>query len=182
MHPAFLYLPGDRLSLPELSAARLDGHVIDLGDAYIPADLVEGPGVRAASLGPLLRTGTAIAGPSAAWVHGAGDAPPSPHHLRRAVARRVRPVMSTRVRYHDTPIPDDDLMLLGGVAVTTFARTLVDLALGAHRDHALVPWLHDLAAIDREALRDALARLHTLHRVPGSRTATRLLETIVRRM
>ena len=37
----FLYFPHDRLSPAELSAARLDGHVVELGEGYIPADAVE---------------------------------------------------------------------------------------------------------------------------------------------
>ena len=41
MHPAFLYLPGARLELAELAAAALDGHLVAMGEGFIPADLVE---------------------------------------------------------------------------------------------------------------------------------------------
>ena len=54
MHPALFYLPGDRLMQPELSAARLDGHVVEMGEGYIPADVVEGPEARAAALRSLI--------------------------------------------------------------------------------------------------------------------------------
>ena len=37
----FLYFAGDRLSLAELACARLDGDVVEIGDAYMPADAVE---------------------------------------------------------------------------------------------------------------------------------------------
>ena len=41
MASPFLYFADDRLSAAELSAARLDGHLVELGEAYIPADAVE---------------------------------------------------------------------------------------------------------------------------------------------
>ncbi|MBS1698095.1 MAG: SAM-dependent methyltransferase, partial [Actinobacteria bacterium] len=92
MHGPFLHLPGERLSLTELSAARLDGDVVELGEAYAPADLVETAVLRAASLAPLTHgiRGAAFAGMSAAWIHGAGDAPPEVHELQSATGRRLR--------------------------------------------------------------------------------------------
>ena len=42
--------PDDRLSPAELSAACLDGDLVELGEAYIPADAVETRGLRAGSL------------------------------------------------------------------------------------------------------------------------------------
>ncbi|MCK2021717.1 SAM-dependent methyltransferase [Microbacterium sp. kSW2-24] len=176
MHPAFLYLPGQRLTLPELTAARLDGDVVDIGEAFIPADLVEGADVRAASIATIVHPGTAVCGPSAVWVHGACDAPPNPHHLRRAVARRIRAVQSPRVRYHDTPLPAEDLVLIGGIPITTPERTLIDLALGSHREPALDRWAHMLIEHDPGLIGTARERIRTLRRVPGSRRALELLE------
>ncbi|MBS1907155.1 MAG: SAM-dependent methyltransferase, partial [Actinobacteria bacterium] len=99
MRGAFLHLPGDRLSLPELTAARLDGDVVELGEAYAPADLVETPALRAAALAPLVQgmQNAAFAGMSAAWIHGAGDAPPELHELQSATGRRLRAPGSRRV-------------------------------------------------------------------------------------
>lgn len=136
MHPAFLYLPGDRLSVSELSAARIDSHVVEAGEGYIPADLVEGADTRAGSLGVLVVAGFALVGPSAAWVHGAGSTPPPRHHLRRAVERRQRPRPDRRLIVHDARLPPEDLCLLAGVPVSTAARTMADLALSLHRDPA----------------------------------------------
>lgn len=178
MHPAFLYLPGERLTLPELTAARLDGDVVDIGDAYIPADLVESADVRAASIAAIVQPGTAVCGPSAVWVHGACDAPPNTHHLRRAVTRRIRAVQDPRVRYHDTPLPPEDLELIGGVTVTTPERTVIDLALAGHRDSALDHWLSVLAAHDPALIGIARERIGSLRRVPGSRRALELLERL----
>ena len=50
MSSPFLYFADERLSPAELSAARLDGHLVELGEAYIPADAVETRGLRAGSL------------------------------------------------------------------------------------------------------------------------------------
>ena len=104
MHPAFLYLPGERLTIPELSAARIDGHLVDLGEGYIPADLIESPSARAAAIAALVPADTAASGPSAAWIHGAGDAPPARHHVRRAVGHRIRATLPPRVILHDTAL------------------------------------------------------------------------------
>ncbi|GAT73203.1 hypothetical protein [Microbacterium hydrocarbonoxydans] len=178
MHPAFLYLPGDRLTQPELCAARLDGHVVELGEAYIPADLVEGAALRAAAVAALILPGSAASGPTAAWIHGAGDAPPTPHHARRAVPQRIRPRPHRRLVFHDTPVPASDVTLLGGVAVTTPLRTMIDLALGQHRDPTLLPWARSLAAARPGLAEEALHVLRSLTRVPGTRAGVAVLERL----
>ncbi|MEV4735078.1 MULTISPECIES: hypothetical protein [unclassified Microbacterium] len=167
MHPALLYLPGGRLALAELCAARLDGHLVDLGDGFIPADLVEVPATRAASLASLIPRGTAASGRTAAWIHGAGDAPPARHHVSRAIGSRFRPAPSTRLVMHDVFVDASDQMLLGGVLTTTPVRTMVDLAVALHRDPGVRAWMTALAAVDPELVPAAVAAIDALHRVPG---------------
>ncbi|WP_404432877.1 type IV toxin-antitoxin system AbiEi family antitoxin [Microbacterium lacus] len=128
MASPFLYFAGDRLSVAELSAARLDGDLVELGDAYIPADAVETRGLRAGSLRGTLGVTLAATHLSAAWIHGGVDEPPARHTVQRAVSRRVNHVLSRRIVYRDTNVALDDLLLIGGVWVTTPERTLVDLA------------------------------------------------------
>jgi hypothetical protein len=128
MASPFLYFAGDRLSVAELSAARLDGDLVELGDAYIPADAIETRGLRAGSLRNTLGVTFAATHLSAAWIHGGVDEPPARHTVQRAVSRRVNHVLSRRIVYRDTHVALDDLLLIGGVWVTTPARTLVDLA------------------------------------------------------
>lgn len=181
MHPALLYLPGARLSLPELAAARLDGHVVDLGEAYIPADLIEGADVRAASIGPLVQDGAAACGPTAAWIHGAGDAPPPVHHVKRCVERRVRPRTSARLVFHDTVLAAADVVMIGGVAVSTPARTMVDLATSLHRDPRVLPWMDALAVACPAVTAQALVELRGTSRVPGSRVGIAALERVALR-
>ncbi|UUT35391.1 hypothetical protein [Microbacterium elymi] len=52
MGSPYLYFVGERLSQAELSAACLDGHLVELGDGYMPADAVETVALRAGSLPP----------------------------------------------------------------------------------------------------------------------------------
>lgn len=176
MHPALFYLPGDRLTQPELSAARLDGHVVEIGEGYIPADLVEAPAARAAALRSLILPGMAASGPSAAWIHGAGDDPPSPHHARRAVDRRLRASVSARLVFHDSQLASCDIVHIGGLAVSTPLRTMIDLALGIHREPVLASWAAALAEVSPELVPAAAEEMRGLHRVPGVRAALAWLE------
>jgi hypothetical protein len=178
MHPAFLYLPGIRLSPAELSAARIDGHVVDLGEAYVPADLVESADVRASTLAPLVRPGTAASGPTAAWIHGAGDTPPSVHHVKRSVDRRLRPQTSGRLVFHDTLLAASDQQMIGGIAVSTPVRTLLDLATTLHRDPRVRPWMDHLARVQPGLAAEAAVAMRTLTRVPGSRAGLAALERL----
>lgn len=182
MHPALLYLPGARLSLPELSAARLDGHVVDIGDAYIPADLLEAADVRAASVSALVQDGAAACGPTAAWIHGAGDAPPPVHHVKRCVQRRIRGHASARLVFHDTVLPEYDVVQIGGVPVSTPVRTMVDLATTLHRDPRMLPWMEALAVAQPAVTDGALVTLRRLNRVPGSRAGQAALARLALRM
>lgn len=178
MHPAFLYLPGRRLSLAELSAARIDGHVVEIGDAYFPADLVETAEVRASSVASLVRAGTAASGPTAAWIHGAGDAPPPIHHVKRAVDRRLRPHIGARLVFHDTLLAASDWQSIGGTAVSTPVRTMIDLATSLYRDPRVLPWMDRLAQAHPALPREAVLALQALRRVPGSRAGLAALERL----
>ncbi len=181
MHPALLYLPGDRLSQPELSAARLDGHVVEVGEGYIPADVVESPQARAAGLSGLIGPGFAASGPSAAWIHGAGDRPPVRHHAHRAVARRLRAPQSARLVFHDSALGDHEIVHIGGIAVATPLRTMIDLALGVHRDATLAVWAEALGELSPDLLHEASAVLRAMHRVPGIRSALNEVDRLRRR-
>ncbi|KJL19580.1 hypothetical protein RN51_02918 [Microbacterium oxydans] len=178
VHPVFLYLPGVRLSLAELSAARIDGHVVEVGDAYVPADLPEGAHVRASTVASLVQAGTAASGPTAAWIHGAGDAPPNVHHVRRCVERRIRAATSSRLVFHDTVVPASDLGLIGGVPVTTPVRTMLDLATAVHRDPRVLTWMDRLALVFPDASEAAADSLRRMSRVPGSRAGRAVLDRL----
>jgi hypothetical protein len=128
MASPFLYFANDRLSMAELSAARLDGDVVELGEAYIPADAVETRGLRAGSLAGILGDTLAATHLSAAWIHGALPDPPARHTVQRAVAHRLHRIPDRRLVYRDLAVDPADLVRVGGVLVTTATRTLADLS------------------------------------------------------
>ncbi|BDV30606.1 type IV toxin-antitoxin system AbiEi family antitoxin [Microbacterium terricola] len=128
MGSPFLYFAGDRLSTAELTAACLDGHLVDLGEGYIPADAVETAALRAGSLSELLGADLAATHLSAAWIHGVLPDPPGRHTVQRAASRRLHHVLGRRIVYRDLQVDPADLVRIGGVWVTAPPRTLADLA------------------------------------------------------
>lgn len=170
----FLYFSDERLSGAELTAACLDGHLVALGDAYMPADAVETAALRAGSLARILGDTLAATHLTAAWIHGVLHAPPVRHTVQRAVSRRLHVVPDRHLVYRDLMVPAHELQRLGGVLVTTPVRTLADLARGdeGHRRAAA-----QLAVIEPGALRPAITRLEA-GRLPGKRTALVLLREL----
>ncbi|WP_109209477.1 MULTISPECIES: hypothetical protein [Microbacterium] len=174
MASPFLYFADDRLSRAELTAACLDGDLVALGDAYMPADAVETAALRAGSLAPILGDTLAATHLSAAWVHGALTAPPTRHTVQRAVARRLGVVPDRRLVYRDLAVDARDLQRLGGVLVTSPARTLADLARVEDPDHAMAARL--LADADPDAVTRAIDDLEA-GVLPHKRAALVLLRS-----
>ena len=172
----FLYFADERLSRAELTAACLDGDLVALGDAYIPADAVETAALRAGSLAETLGDTLAATHLSAAWVHGGLPAPPSRHTVQRGVPRRLHVRPDRRVVYRDLQVPGEDLQLVGGVLVTTPARTLADLARVGNDEHAAAARL--LAEIETDAAYQAIARLEA-GALPHKRAALACLWALV---
>ena len=169
-----VHFPHELFSPAELSAARLDGDLATLGDAYVPAGGLESPAIRAASLTPILGDRLVAIGISAAWIHGASGLPPAVHHVQRGPAAVSRPVRRD-VRFRDTPIDDVDTVILGGVRVATPARTLVELAREA-TDPAHAAAARRLAT--PQLIAEARAWLHAHRRFPGRRPAFAFLDAL----
>lgn len=136
MPSPFLYFADDRLSRAELTAACLDGDLVELGEAYIPADAVETAALRAGSLLPVLGETLAATHLTAAWIHGALPRPPARHTVQRAVSHRLHIVPDRQVVYRDRAVPAGELQLIGGVRVTSISKTLADLSRVADDEHA----------------------------------------------
>jgi len=173
------YRPGGRLSLTELAAARLDGLVVEVGEGYMPADTVEGASARAAGVAALIPPRTAACGSTAAWIHGAGDAPPTIHHVRRTAATRMRVQVSARVLYHERRAAPEEVRVIHGVGVTTPLATAVDLlfaaALGDERDER---WLRALLLTRPEIVAPLRDRVQEMPRRPGRRCAVGILASL----
>lgn len=172
----FVYVAGDRLSVAELSAACLDGHVVGLGDAYVPADLVESPALRAATLADTLGASLAASHLTAAWVHGGIDEPPARLSVQRAVTARLHHITDRRLQYHDVQADPEALERIGGCLVTSAERTVADLARMESPEHtaALTTW----AARDPAVVAAASAWLDSRHRLPYGRRARELLGSL----
>jgi hypothetical protein len=137
------------------------------GAVATPADRSPTPAVRAAALRPLVPPRAVLGWAAAVWVHTGGPMPdrfdvlvpprgrrPSPHPLRVP---------------HESPLPADDVAVLGPVRVTTVVRTALDVARWVTRTEA-VPLLRRLA--DHAGL-DLAAVARDLDAVPGQRFAER---------
>ncbi|MBY6061219.1 SAM-dependent methyltransferase [Microbacterium esteraromaticum] len=175
MHPALFYRPGQPLSLPELSAARLDGHVFEVGEGFMPADTVESNADRAVSIADLLPPRTAASGHSAAWIHGASDQPPRVHHATRIDRSRPRTYSSTRIVYHEHHLDPGDVQLIGGVAVTTPLCTATTLLFDLARAGGDDRWLRGLLGVFPRLDGELRAHVVPLSGRPGSRTANQIL-------
>ncbi len=178
MASPFLYFAGDRLSTAELTAACRDGHLIEIGEAFMPADAVETRELRAASLASIVRRGLAATHDTAAWVHGARTDPPARHHVQRISERRLHHVIDGRMRYRDVRLDPLDAVFISHIPVTTPARTLVDLVRdglvrersagdGAVRDDDTLAMVDALIATHCGVVADALSwfeRVGAIHR------------------
>lgn len=171
----FLYFPGERLSLAELTAACLDGLLTPIGEGFMPADAVETSWMRARSLAPLVGVKWAAVRSSAAWIHGGVGLEPVRHHLQRASAERARPPRVAGVVTHDVRIAPADVATIAGVLVASPERTLVDLARSG--DAVEVAAARAWAVAD-PALVGAAQRWLTRHpRFPYARRADEVLKT-----
>jgi hypothetical protein len=178
MHSSYLYFADDRFSAAELSAARLDGHLVELGEGYIPADAVETTHLRAASLAVLLGDTLAATHLSAAWVYGAIDVAPARHAVQRAVPRRIHHLIDRRFLYRDGYIESDDVSMVGGVLVTAPPRTAADLARAAATDPAAASALRGMTRVFPGVLADARRWFDAHGPVPGKRAALCVLEDV----
>lgn len=178
----FVYFAHDALTPAELSAARLDGHLVELGEGYVPADAVESPALRAASLRVVLRDVLAATHLTAAWVHGARDEPPARLDVQRASRARLHHVLDRRLTYREMRMEPLHLQRIGGVLVTSPARTLADLTRESVR-RGTRPGVEEairglLGAPG--AARAAIVVLAYQNSVPGKRAAMARLRSIER--
>lgn len=172
----FLYFPGERLSLAELTAACLDGLLTPIGEGFMPADAIETSWMRARSLAPLLGAKWAAVRSSAAWIYGGVGLEPARHHLQRASAERARPPRASGIIAHDVRIAPADVVTIGGVPVASPERTLVDLARsGAAADAAAArAW----GAAEPPLVEAAQRWLARHPRFPHGRRADEVLRTV----
>lgn len=134
------------------------------GDLARVADAPETPALRAAALAAAMPSRSVLARASAAWVHTGVDRPGRADVYVRPGSRRGRPHPLRVV--HESPVAPTELVHLGGVPLTSLARTAADVA----------RWLPDAAAgrllraladagLDPADARDVLEQQHGRHLV-----------------
>jgi hypothetical protein len=117
----------------ELAAARLDGELFAIDEGWICADEPERAELRATAVAALLPTSTGIdrlvmMGLTAAWLHGATDAPPWRHEVCARVDERATLRLPRRFLLRELALIDGDECRVGVLRVTTPVRTVFDLA------------------------------------------------------
>ncbi|KQO47002.1 hypothetical protein ASG28_05000 [Frigoribacterium sp. Leaf415] len=122
-----LVLTDDDLPETELRAAALDGQVYAVGDSWRSIAEIDDHVGRAIAVGFALGAGVVAAERTAAWVWGARGPAPLPHSGLVVSPARVKHRGRGSV-IRQVVIDDDEIVTVHGVAVTTPARTVVDLA------------------------------------------------------
>ncbi|MDQ0892500.1 hypothetical protein QFZ26_000055 [Agromyces ramosus] len=115
------------LPLAELCAARIDGELVAIDDGWAPIDEPDLPSLRAAVVALRVPRSLIIERRSAAWVHGALDAPPAiaqfcvPHH------ERIAAISDRRTHVREVTLSDGDVDDYRGARCTSVSRTAFDL-------------------------------------------------------
>ncbi|SDZ03636.1 hypothetical protein [Herbiconiux ginsengi] len=122
-----LVLDHTQLPLAELTAARLDGDLRDLGGAYCSVDVHPSAALRGSALAPLVPDGLVVERMSAAWVLGATPRFPRPVQLCIRSSHRIRDVPSIDRQVRQVVLGDHEIVAAGPVWVTDPFRTAVDL-------------------------------------------------------
>ncbi|WP_291036770.1 hypothetical protein [Herbiconiux sp.] len=128
MAPALPLLLDQRsLPRPELVAVALDGEVRSLGDAYLPLDVVETPGLRAEAVRRLVPEGLILERRSAAWLLGAHPLFEIPLQLCVRSTRRIRFQPSAEHVVRQVVVSAGECVSIGGLVATAPLRTALDL-------------------------------------------------------
>ncbi|MGW9629331.1 hypothetical protein ACWGST_01395 [Agromyces sp. NPDC055520] len=141
------------LSLAELCAARIDGELMSIDEAWAPVDEPDLPSLRATALAMRAPRLLVIERHSAAWVHGAIPAPPPLAQFCVSRAARVAAFSAPQLVVREVVIDDADIVEYPGARCTSVGRTGFDLLREPPAHGA--PHGADRDSADREADRDA---------------------------
>lgn len=160
------------LPLAELCAARLDGELYCVDDAFSPVDSPEGPTERAASVAHYCQGRLIAEQNTAAWIWGARPIPPRYHELCASLGARARPAYPLRTLVREVVIDAWEIVTLGGVPVTTPLRTIVDLARFTDEfGQAEAALIIELLRLGRLTIEECLVELERRHNLPNKKRA-----------
>jgi hypothetical protein len=168
----------DDLHLSELCAARIDGELVGLADGWCPVDEPDLPSLRAAAVAIEVGRSLIAERLTAAWVHGALDAPPRPAQYCVPYTERIAVRLDRPWVVREVSLRPGDVLEFGGARCTSATRTAFDLLRDPDLDDRTV--IDVVARLVRSApdLRDRVhARLDEASRLPHKTLARRRLET-----
>lgn len=148
------------LPLAELCAARIDGELMPIDEAWAPVDEPDLPSLRASALAMRAPRSLVIERLSAAWVHGAIPAPPPIAQFCVSRAARVAAFSAPQLVVREVVIDDADIVEYPGARCTSLGRTGFDLL----REPGAREAAHAADRADREAeLQRIVTALCALH-------------------
>ena len=145
-------------------------------DVYVDSEIELTHLLRCRAAALVLPVHAAISGRSAAHLHGA-EAPDAAVAVEVTVGRQIRPRAGVSVRR--AALASEDIVDMGGLAVTTPARTAFDLARWATQDEAIVA-IDALLHRDRLSVDEAVAYTAGRPGWPGASRARRVLALVAR--
>lgn len=167
------------LPAAELSAARLDGDLFTIGGCFAPVDLPEQAVGRAQSLAQHLSGRVIVELFSAAWVLGVIDTGPTAPQFCSAADARAKPATLRRLSVREVVIEVDEIVLLGGVRVTSPLRTACDLVRSSAEFGASVQLtVLRLLALGSATVDDCIALLERRRNLPGKRRTVQRLRSL----
>ncbi|WP_431277379.1 type IV toxin-antitoxin system AbiEi family antitoxin [Leifsonia poae] len=160
------------LPLAELQAARLDGQLYRVGDAFATVDTPDTAELRAAAF-RLSAPRAAVADRlTASWIHGARAGPPVTLQVCVDSAHRISARTLQGLDVRQCILSRGDVVKLGDARVTSPLRTVVDLLRTVDRlTHGLAVELHVLLRLGDDDIGSCQERILRQHRVPGTRRA-----------
>jgi hypothetical protein len=157
----------DHLPLAELCAARLDGELFAIDDGWAPIDEPDLPAFRAAVTALRVPRALIIERGSAAWVHGAVDAPPAIAQFCVPLTARIAVLPERRATVREVRIDDDEVIRFGGARCTSVVRTAFDLLRDPGLDDDMAVEVTAALLMPRRAVVDELAaKLEGAFRMP----------------
>lgn len=165
------------LPTAELQAARLDGELFRIDDAYAPIDEIEQPTHRASSLKAGLPERLIAEQHTAAWVWGVLARPPLHHEFCVPHAARVRSPSGGWLRVREVVIQQSDITVLDGMPVTAPLRTAVDIArFSVHFGKAEAMIISELMQRFGFTLADCQHHMNSRRNLPGKLLACARLQ------
>ena len=171
----------DDLPSAELRAARIDGQVFAVDDAFAPVGEPDSSDLRADVLARLVPDRLIVERTSALWVYGARAQAPFRHQLCMDLSNRTTPHHSLRFEFRECRIEAVDVVQLGALKITSHVRTAIDL-LRTSEPFSVGDAFDVLAVLQLggSGVRECRQRIRSQPRYPGVRRALARLASLER--